>query len=53
MKKKKIMEEIDIFEATVNNIRDLIIDTKENDYDKLVNDLNMEKGLTIIFKICF
>ena len=53
MKKKKIMEEIDIFEATVNNIRDLTIDTKENDYDKLVNDLNIEKGLKIIFKICF
>ena len=45
--KKKIMEEIDIFEATVNSIRDLITDTKENDYDKLVNDLNLEKGLEI------
>lgn len=45
--KKKIMEEIDIFEATVNSIRDLITDTKEDDYDKLVNDLNMEKGLEI------
>ena len=29
------------------NIRELIIDTIEDDYDKLINDLKIEKGLKI------
>ena len=41
------MEEIDIFETKIKKIRELIIDTIEYDYDKLVGDLNMEKGLEI------
>ena len=44
---KKIMEEIDIFETKIKNIRELIIDTTEHDYDKLIGDLYMEKGLWI------
>ena len=41
------MEEIDIFETKIKKIRELIIDTIEYDYDKLIGDLNMEKGLEI------
>ena len=41
------MEEIDIFETKIKKIRELIIDTIEYDYDKLIGDLNMEKGLVI------
>ena len=41
------MEEIDKFETKIKNIRELIIDTIEHDYDKLINDLNIEKGLEI------
>ena len=41
------MEEIDIFETKIKNIRELIIDTIEYDYDKLIGDLNMEKRLRI------
>ena len=44
---RKIMEEIGIFETKIKNIRELIIDTIEHDYDKLIGDLNMEKGLEI------
>ena len=44
---RKIMEEIDIFEIKIKNIRELIIDIIEYDYDKLIGDLNMEKGLEI------
>ena len=44
---RKIMEEIDIFETKIKNIRELIIDIIEYDYDKLIGDLNMEKGLEI------
>ena len=40
------MEEIDISE-TKKKIRELIIDIIEYDYDKLIGDLNMEKGLEI------
>ena len=45
--KRKIIEEIDIFETKIKKIRELIIDTIEYDYDKLIGDLNMEKGLEI------
>lgn len=41
------MEEIEIFEAKIKNIRDLIIDTTEHDNNKLIRDLNMRKGLEI------
>ena len=44
---KKIMGEIDMFETKMNNIRELIIDIIEHDYDKLIGDLNMERGLGI------
>ena len=44
---RKTMEEIDIFEIKIKNIRELIIDIIEYDYDKLIGDLNMEKGLEI------
>ena len=44
---RKIMEEIDIFETKIKNIRELTIDTIEHDYDKLIGDLNIEKGLGI------
>ena len=36
---KKIMEEIDILETKIKNIRVLIIDTIEHDYDELIGDL--------------
>lgn len=41
----KIMEGIDIFEPKIKNIRDLIIDTIQHDYDKLIGDLNMKKRI--------
>ena len=41
------MEEIDIFETKIKKIRQLIIYTIEYDYDKLIGNLNMEKGLEI------
>ena len=41
---REIMEKIHIFETKIKNIRELIIDTIEYDYDKLIDDLNMEKG---------
>ena len=44
---RKIMKEIDRFETKIKNIRELIIDAIEHDYDKLVCDLNFEKGLII------
>ena len=44
---RKVVEEIDKFETKIKNIRELIIDTIEHDYDKLINDLNIEKGLEI------
>ena len=44
---RKIMEEIDIFETNIKNIRELIIDKIEYDYDKLIGDLNTEKRLEI------
>ena len=44
---RKIMEEIDIFETKIKNIRELIIDKIEYDYDKLIGDLNTEKRLEI------
>ena len=44
---RKIIEEIDIFETKIKKIRELITDTREYNYDKLIGDLNMEKGLEI------
>ena len=44
---RKIMEEIDIFETKIKNIRELIIDKIEYDYDKLTGNLNTEIGLKI------
>ena len=35
----------DIFEAKIKNMKDLMIDKIEHDYDKLICDLNMERGL--------
>ena len=40
---RKIMKEIDRFETKIKNIRELIIDTIEHDYDKLVCDLILKK----------
>ena len=45
--RRKIMEEIDIFEMKIKKIRELIIITIEYDYDKLIGDLSMEKRLEI------
>ena len=42
---RKIMEEIDISKIKIKNIRELTIDTIEYDYDKLIDDLDMEKDL--------
>ena len=42
---RKIMEELNIFEIKLKNIRDLLIDAIEQDYNKLVGDLNMKKDL--------
>ena len=41
------MQEIDKFETKIKNIRELIIDTIEHDYNKLINNLNIEKRLEI------
>ena len=41
------MEEIDKFETKIKNITELIINTMEYDYDKLINSLNIEKRLEI------
>ena len=41
------MEEIDKFEIKIKNIRGLITDITEHDYDKLINHLNIGKGLEI------
>ena len=40
-------EERNIFETKIKTIRELITDTIGYDYDKLIGDLNMEKGLCI------
>ena len=42
---RKIMEEINIFETKIKKIGELIIDTIEYDYDKLIDDFKMKKGL--------
>ena len=39
------MEEIDKFETKIKNLRELITDTIEHDYEKVINDLNIEKEL--------
>ena len=44
---RKAMQEIDKFETKIKNIRELIIDTIEHDYNKLINNLNIEKRLEI------
>ena len=44
---RKVIEEIDKFEIKIKNIRGLIIDIIEHDYDKLINHLNIGKGLEI------
>ena len=44
---RKIVEKIDTFETKIKNIRELITDIIEHDYDKLIGDLNMEKGLEV------
>ena len=41
------MEEIDGFETKIKNIKELIIDTIEHDYIKLIGNLNMRKGFEI------
>ena len=41
------MEEIDKFETKIKNITELIINTMEYDYDKLINSFNIEKRLEI------
>ena len=41
------MEEIDGFETKIKNIKELIIDTIEHDYSKLIGNLNMRKGFEI------
>ena len=42
---RKITEEIGKFETKIQNVREIIIDIIENDYDKLTFDLNVEKRL--------
>ena len=42
---RKIMEEIEIVDTKIKNITELKLDIIEYDYDKLIGDLNMEKGL--------
>ena len=44
---RKIVEKIDTFETKIKNIRELITDIIEHDYDKLIGDLNMEKGIEV------
>ena len=41
---RKVMEKIDKFETKIRNVSELITDIIEYDYDKLINDLNIEKG---------
>ena len=41
------MEEIDGFETKIKNIKELITDTIEHDYIKLIGNLNMRKGFEI------
>ena len=41
------MEEINRFETKIKNIKELIIDTIEHDYIKLIGSLNMRKGFEI------
>ena len=41
---RKVMENIDKFETKIRNVSELITDIIEYDYDKLINDLNIEKG---------
>ena len=41
------MEEIDGFETKIKNIKELIIDTIEHDYIKLIGNLNMRKAFEI------
>ena len=41
---RKVMEKIDKFETKIRNVSELITDVIEHDYDKLINDLNIEKG---------
>ena len=44
---RKITEEIGKFETKIKNVKELIIDIIEHDYDKLIFDLNVEKRLGI------
>ena len=39
------MEERDKFETKTKNIKELIIDTKEHSYNKLIKNFNIEEGL--------
>ena len=39
------MEERDKFETKTKNIRELIIDTIEHGYNKLMKNFNIEEGL--------
>ena len=41
---RKVMEKLDKFETKIRNVSELITDIIEHDYDKLINDLNIEKG---------
>ena len=41
------MEEINRFETKIKNIKELIIDTIEHDYIKLIGNLNMRKVFEI------
>ena len=41
------MEEIDKFKKKMKNINELIIDTMEHDFDKLIYDFNIGKWLEI------
>ena len=42
---KEIMKEKEDFKTELNNRKKLQIKTIENDFDKLISDLNFEKGL--------
>ena len=44
---RKITEEIGKFETKIKNVKELIIDIIEHDYDKLIFNLNVEKRLGI------
>ena len=44
---RKITEEIGKFETKIKNVKELIIDIIEHNYDKLIFDLNVEKRLGI------